>query len=63
MNYVEHNKTHYSQVVLSARSVTITQMKCVHYYNFVRRSEDVSPIPTQLWPTLDTKEKRKKRKC
>jgi len=35
MNYVEHKKTHYSEVALSARSVTITQMKCVHYYSFV----------------------------
>jgi len=63
MNYVEH-KQHYSQVALSARSVTITQMKCVHYYNFVRRSVDGSPTPlssmygdNKWWPTLDTIEK------
>jgi len=46
MNYVENKTKHYSQVALSARSVTITQMKCVHYYNFVRRSGDGSPTPT-----------------
>jgi len=43
MNYVEHNKTHYSQVALSEKSVTITQMRCVQYYSFVRRSGDGSP--------------------
>ena len=37
---------HYSQVALSAKSVTITQMNCVHYYNFVRRSVDGSPTLT-----------------
>ena len=66
MNYVEHKK-HYSQVALSARSVTITQMRCVHYYNFVRRSVDGSPTllssmygDNKVWPTLDTKETKKK---
>jgi len=45
MNYIENKTKQYSQVALSARSVTITQMKCVHYYKFVRRSGDGSPTP------------------
>jgi len=45
MNYVENKTKHYSQVALSARSVTITHIQCVHYYNFVR-SGDGSPTPT-----------------
>jgi len=42
MNYVEHKK-HYSQVAFSEKSVTITQIQCVHYYKFARRSGDGSP--------------------
>ena len=58
---------HYSQAALSEKSVTITKMKCIHYYNFVRKSWDGSPTPplfhvrdNKLWPTLDTKEKENK---
>ena len=36
---------HYSQAALSEKSVTITKMKCIHYYNFVRKSWDGSPTP------------------
>ena len=64
MNYVEHKK-HYSQVALSEKSVTITQIQCVHYYKFVRRSADGSPTllssmygDNKLCPTLDVKEKK-----
>ena len=47
-------KKHYLQVALFEKSVTITQMKCVHYYSFVRRSEDGSPTPT-LFHVRDNK--------